>query len=229
MHEQTETLPDHSRAMDRMYRFQRHIYDASRHYYLLGRDRLLDRLEPPPGGSILEIGCGTGRNLIGAAHRFKDAKLFGIDISHEMLKTALGAMQRMNFEIRVKFACVDATSFDPMLSLGQTRFDRIYFSYTLSMVPDWKAALRHAHSLLAPAGELHIVDFGQCEGLPRGFRNLLFRWLDVFHVTPRAELKNALMQLAKETGSEVHFQSAYRGYGWLAAIRPQAALPLQVL
>ena len=75
------------------------------------------------------------------------------------------------------------------------------------MVPDWKAALRHAHSLLAPAGELHIVDFGQCEGLPRGFRNLLFRWLDVFHVTPRAELKNALMQLAKETGSEAHFQT----------------------
>ena len=131
MHAANETLPDHSRAMDRMYRFQRHIYDASRHYYLLGRDRLLDRLEPPPGGSILEIGCGTGRNLIGAAHRFKDAKLFGIDISHEMLKTALGAMQRMNFETRVKFACVDATSFDPMLSLAQTRFDRIYFSYTI--------------------------------------------------------------------------------------------------
>ena len=45
-------------------------YDASRRYYLLGRDRLLDQLAPPPGGSILEIGCGTGRNLIGAARRY---------------------------------------------------------------------------------------------------------------------------------------------------------------
>ena len=157
--------------MDRMYRFQRHFYDASRRYYLLGRDQLLDRLAPPQGGSILEIGCGTGRNLIGAAQRYGQAKLFGIDISQEMLKTALGTMGRMGYGKRVKVACADATSFDPIVALGQERFDRIYFSYTLSMIPDWQAALRHALSLLSEDGELHIVDFGQCEALPWGFRS----------------------------------------------------------
>ncbi len=141
MNARIESLPGHGEAMDRMYRFQRHFYDASRRYYLLGRDQLLDRLAPPPGGSILEIGCGTGRNLIGAAQRYGDAKLFGIDISQEMLKTALGSMSRMGFEKRVRVACADATSFDPMASLGQRRFDRIYFSYTLSMVPEWQMAL----------------------------------------------------------------------------------------
>jgi len=50
--------------MDRMYRHQRHIYDASRKFYLLGRDALITGLAPPKGGTILEIGCGTGRNLI---------------------------------------------------------------------------------------------------------------------------------------------------------------------
>lgn len=77
--------------MARMYRIQRHFYDASRRYYLLGRDQLLDRLAPPPGGSILEIGCGTGRNLIGVAQRHGDAKLFGIDISQEMRRQRLAA------------------------------------------------------------------------------------------------------------------------------------------
>ena len=222
MNAQIESLPGHGEAMDRMYRFQRHFYDASRRYYLLGRDRLLDRLTPPPGGSILEIGCGTGRNLIGAARRYPDAKLFGVDISQEMLRTALNTMSRMKLEHHVTIACADATSFDPLLSLGRRQFDRVYFSYTLSMIPEWQAALRHALSLLSQDGELHIVDFGQCEGLPRGFRTVLFRWLGLFHVSPRADLRNEVTGLAKANGASSHFKAAYRGYAWLAKIKPQA-------
>ena len=229
MNSHTEILEDHGKAMDRMYRLQRHFYDASRRYYLLGRDSLLDELQPPPGGSILEVGCGTGRNLAGAATRYGHARLFGIDISQEMLKSALATMQRRFARNRVTFACVDATSFDPARCLGEATFDRIYFSYTLSMVPQWKAALAHAHSLLGPEGELHIVDFGQCESLPQTFRKFLFRWLDAFHVSPRADLRAALIALAATSGSEVQFKSRYRGYVWQAAIkrsaRPQALAP----
>ena len=217
MNARTESLSGPGDAMDRMYRFQRHFYDASRRYYLLGRDQLLDRLAPPPGGSILEIGCGTGRNLIGAAQRYGDAKLFGIDISQEMLKTALGSMRRMGFDKRVRVACADATSFDPLTALGERHFDRIYFSYTLSMVPEWQLALRHAFSLLAADGELHIVDFGQCEGLPRGFRILLFRWLELFHVSPRAGLRSEF------AGASVYFEAPYRGYSWIVTIKRPAA------
>jgi S-adenosylmethionine-diacylgycerolhomoserine-N-methlytransferase len=216
MNEQAESLHPQARAMDRMYRFQRHIYDASRHYYLLGRDKLLDDLNPPPGGSVLEIGCGTGRNLVRVASRYPDARLFGIDISQEMLKSAL---KQKGLGAAVKFACVDATSFDAKSSLGRAKFDRIYFSYTLSMVPQWKAALRHAHSLLAEGGELHIVDFGQSENLPASFRSMLFRWLAAFHVSPRQALKTILHQLARETGAAIHFKSRFRGYAWQAAIR----------
>jgi S-adenosylmethionine-diacylgycerolhomoserine-N-methlytransferase len=229
MNARIESLPSHGEAMDRMYRFQRHIYDASRRYYLLGRDELLDRLVPPSDGSILEIGCGTGRNLIGAARRYPDAKLFGVDISQEMLRTALNTMGRMKLERRVTIACADAKSFDPLASLGQCRFDRIYFSYTLSMVAEWRAALRHALSLLAQDGELHIVDFGQCEALPRGFRSMFFRWLQLFHVSPRADIRNELARLAKANDSSIHFEAPYRGYTWLAKIKlravPQSTAP----
>ena len=50
--------------MDRLYRRQRHFYDVTRKHYLLGRDRLIDGLAPPSGGRVLEIGCGTARNLV---------------------------------------------------------------------------------------------------------------------------------------------------------------------
>jgi S-adenosylmethionine-diacylgycerolhomoserine-N-methlytransferase len=223
MNSQTEVIDGHGQAMDRMYRLQRHVYDASRRYYLLGRDRLLDQLQPPHGGSVLEIGCGTGRNLGGVARRYPHAKLFGIDISQEMLKSALATMQGLHLEKAAKFACVDATAFDPALSLGQARFDRIYFSYTLSMVPQWQVALAHAVNLLTPTGELHIADFGQCENLPRAFRSLLFGWLGAFHVAPRPDLAIVLGQLAKQGNLQVHFKSCYLGYSWLASIKPQAA------
>ena len=50
-----------TRRMNRMYRRQRHIYDGTRRYYLLGRDQMISRLRPEAGASVLEIGCGTGR------------------------------------------------------------------------------------------------------------------------------------------------------------------------
>ena len=35
--------------MDRIYRRQRHVYDLTRKYYLLGRDRLIADLDVPRG------------------------------------------------------------------------------------------------------------------------------------------------------------------------------------
>ena len=42
----------HAEAMDAIYRTQRHIYDLTRKYYLLGRDRLIADLAPPRGGTV---------------------------------------------------------------------------------------------------------------------------------------------------------------------------------
>lgn len=50
--------------MNRIYRRQRHVYDLTRKYYLLGCNRLIERLDVEPFQSVLEIGCGTGRNLV---------------------------------------------------------------------------------------------------------------------------------------------------------------------
>ena len=40
---------DTAQRMDRMYRYQRHIYDATRKFYLLGRDGLIERMSLLPG------------------------------------------------------------------------------------------------------------------------------------------------------------------------------------
>src|SRR5215213_206614 len=74
--------------MNRMYRHQRYFYDLTRKYYLLGRDRMLREMKISDGENVLEIGCGTARNLIILAKKHGGAHFFGLDASSEMLKTA---------------------------------------------------------------------------------------------------------------------------------------------
>jgi S-adenosylmethionine-diacylgycerolhomoserine-N-methlytransferase len=198
--------------MENVYRYQRHVYDATRRNYLLGRDRLIADLAPPSGGTVLELGCGTGRNLIALARRYPESRLFGIDISGEMLKTARASVARHGLYDRIRLAEADALEFDPESLFGVAQFDRIFFSYSLSMIPDWNSALTQAIGLLKPGGKLQLVDFGACENLPRSFKLALFGWLKRFHVEPRLGLEAALSRLARQFGGEVRLESLYRGY-----------------
>lgn len=206
---------DAARHMDGIYRRQRHIYDLTRKYYLLGRDRLIAGLDMPVGGNVLEIGCGTGRNLITAARKWPGAAFHGIDISAAMLETAGRSVRRSGLGERVTLAQGDATDFLRHQSLGRETFDRVFLSYTLSMIPGWQLALEEAVHALAPAGSLHIVDFGQQERLPRAFRALLFAWLGKFDVAPRGDLISVVEDLAERHGLSLTVSRLYRGYAWL--------------
>ena len=198
--------------MDRIYRHQRHIYDLTRKYYLLGRDRLIARLNPARGMRVLEIGSGTARNLVKAARAYPDIDLFGIDISHEMLETARQTVVKQGLTAHIQLAQADATRFDPALLFGVPGFSRIFISYSLSMIPGWRAVLEQATTCLLPDGELHIVDFGRQERLPRWFKAALRRWLALFHVHPRDELEAELARLAAEHGLSCIVERPFGGY-----------------
>lgn len=205
--------------MDRLYRRQRHVYDATRKYYLLGRDRTIAGLRPRDGDMMLELACGTGRNLIAAARRYPRARLFGLDLSREMLATAAARIADRGLATRVRVAQADATAFDPRRLFGQPKFDRILISYSLSMIPVWDDALAAAADHLAPGGELHIVDFGRQDRLPAWFRAALWRWLALFHVAPRDDLDAALAAVAMATGGTIHCERPYRGYAQRLVLR----------
>jgi S-adenosylmethionine-diacylgycerolhomoserine-N-methlytransferase len=208
----------HARRMEAIYRVQRHVYDLTRKYYLLGRDRLVERLQVPDGATVLEIGCGTGRNLALVARRYPSAQLHGLDISSEMLKSARRNIARAGATSRTILATGDATAFDPEALFEWASFDRIFLSYTLSMIPDWRAAITAGVDALAPGGELHIVDFGQQRGLPGWFRPVLRGWLARFHVTPRAELFDYCADLAAARGYACVTAPLYRDYAWSVTI-----------
>ena len=92
-------------------------------------------------------------------------------------------------------------------------------SYALSMIPRWREALARALDVVAPGGSLHVVDFGDCAGLPQPFKAGLRRWLTTFDVTPRDDFIPALTALAAERGMVCEIESCFRGYAILAAAR----------
>ncbi len=209
-------MADAGALMDRMYRRQRHIYDLTRRYYLAGRDEAIARLEPAPGQTLLEIGCGTGRNLIRAARAYPQAQVFGLDVSCVMLGAAAASIARAGLSSRIAIALGDATGFDPLALFGQARFDRVVISSALSMIPPWREALGQALDVVAPGGSLHLVDFGDCSGLPGPFKTALRRWLAAFEVSPRDDLAETLAALAASRGLTSATDAWRRGYAVLA-------------
>ncbi|MGJ8479162.1 class I SAM-dependent methyltransferase [Sphingobium yanoikuyae] len=205
-------MSGHGQLMDGVYRYQRHIYDLTRKYYLLGRDGLIADLDPPAGGAVLEIGCGTGRNLIAVGKAWPKARLYGVDISDAMLDTARVSVARAGMADRVTLAQGDACGFDPQALFGRASFERVFISYALSMIPEWEMALVQAARCVAPGGKLEIVDFGQQDELPALWKRALFGWLERFHVSPRRELNGAINRLAQDMGGFPHVRMLYRGY-----------------
>lgn len=210
---------DHGGRMDRVYGRQRHIYDATRKYYLLGRDPMIEGLKPEAGGTVLEIGCGTGRNLIRAARLYPQALFHGIDISRSMLETAGRSVVQAQLQGRIRLAHVDAARFDPVKVFGRGNFDRIFISYAVSMIPAWRSVMEEALGHLAPGGELHVVDFGDQKDLPGWFGTALRTWLRCFHVTVRDELFEVSAELAATRSATVEARRLHRGFAWISIIR----------
>jgi S-adenosylmethionine-diacylgycerolhomoserine-N-methlytransferase len=208
----------HAALMDGIYRHQRHVYDATRKYYLLGRDRLLAGLAVPAGGDVLELGCGTGRNLVLAGRRYPDAHIFGLDISAEMLASARRQIVRCGLAGRIVVAAGDATRFAPSELFGVDGFDRVYFSYTLSMIPRWQEAITAGLDALRPGGQLSIVDFGDQAELPAWFRQGLRRWLAAFHVAPRDRMADWLALECQRRQASLDVQTWFGGYAVYAAV-----------
>ncbi|HAS50728.1 MAG TPA: class I SAM-dependent methyltransferase [Gammaproteobacteria bacterium] len=171
---------DNAAALTRYYRWHARLYDATRWSFLFGRTALIRATaqwsEPPR--SILDIGCGTGDNLLRLARQFPDAAVTGLDLSADMLARARRKLDRR--QIR---ATLLHQRYERPLS-GEPIFDLIVFSYCLSMInPGWRQALEAALQDLRPGGRLAVVDFDETR-FP-AFQ----RWMAINHVRMDGHLR----------------------------------------
>ncbi len=165
--------------LDGFYGWAAPIYDATRKYYLLGRDRALDLLLASSWSRLVEIGPGTGRNLVKLHAKRPFAELGGVEPSRAMMRRARN---------RCPWAKL-VEGFAEDVDLGQLMSgppDRIFYSYCLSMVSDPVLAIENARRQLAPGGKVVVVDFGDLGSIYEPARSALKRWLNAFHVEPLA-------------------------------------------
>lgn len=159
------------------YRYQAYIYDWTRWTILHGRRRAVAQLHLRPDARVLEVGCGTGLNFRFLLECLDPARgrLVAVDFSPQMLRQAAKRVSARRWR-NVELVEADATRLD----LGQ-RFDGILFAYSLTMIPDWPAAIDRAYAHLAPGGRLVVLDFGRFEGWGP-LAPLLRGWLRLNHV-----------------------------------------------
>lgn len=144
-------------AVQRFYRYHAYVYDATRWTILHGRKRAVSRMQLAPDSRVLEVGCGTGLNFrhLLAPLDPQRGRLVGLDFSADMLNIARRRVESHGWQ-NVDLLQADASTFE-----DQRRFDGILFAYSLTMIPDWRNALRRAWAHLAPGGRLVVLDFSR--------------------------------------------------------------------
>jgi S-adenosylmethionine-diacylgycerolhomoserine-N-methlytransferase len=145
----------HGQRLESFYAQQAAGYDAFRAHLLRGREELYKSLPIPEDGIWVEMGGGTGHNLESLGPRLGALrKVYIIDLSPSLLAVARQRIADRGWA-NVEAVLGDATSFRPASGLA----DVVTFSYSLTMIPDWFAALDQARRILRPGGYLGAVDF----------------------------------------------------------------------
>lgn len=143
---------DPAARLETFYAPQAASYDRFRERLLHGRRELMAELSPRPQARVIELGAGTGSNLDLLGERviaLDSVEL--VDLCPSLLERARSRAKRYP---NVRVIAADACNYRP-----DKPVDYVIFSYSLSMIPDWRRALDNAFSMLAPGGRLAVVDF----------------------------------------------------------------------
>jgi S-adenosylmethionine-diacylgycerolhomoserine-N-methlytransferase len=201
-------INDQNKALQHYYKLHSRIYDATRWSFLFGRKAIVEQLaaqtEPQ---RILEVGCGTGKNLALLAKRFPKAHITGVDVSSDMLSVAKHKLAHLGNRVTLLdhpyplMPCEDSRSRTPQFN--HQKYDVILFAYALSMFnPGWDAAITAAIDDLNDGGTLAVVDFHRTPFVV--FR----RWMGVNHVRMEGHLLPVLERYTDSPRHEIH-----RAYG----------------
>ena len=119
------------------------------------------------GGRILEVGVGTGISLPDYSAR---NRIFGVDISEEMLRKAQKRVAELGLHHVEGLAVMDAEKLD----FPDASFDVVVAQYVVTAVPNPEAALDEFARVLRPGGEMVLLTrIGAEAGLRRNIEHLL--------------------------------------------------------
>jgi S-adenosylmethionine-diacylgycerolhomoserine-N-methlytransferase len=154
---------DHAARLESFYAGQADAYDDFRRRLLKGREELWQAIPLPQQGVWVDMGGGTGANLEFFGEKIHQLKkVVVLDLSPSLLKVAQRRIEERGWH-NAETIEADATTYQPADGL----VDVVTFSYSLTMIPDWFAAIDNARAMLKPGGIIGVVDFYVSRKFPR--------------------------------------------------------------
>lgn len=145
----------HEQRLESFYKNQAVDYDDFRERLLHGRDELFAAIPVTEGQNWIDLGAGTGRNAERFGERLqKFSSVQLVDLSPSLLEVTHQRIDQQGWP-NVTAVHADATTFDP----PDGSVDLVTFCYSLTMIPNWFAAVENAWRMLKPGGILGVVDF----------------------------------------------------------------------
>lgn len=196
----------HGDKMSAFYAAQAKGYDAVRENMLVGRNDMISGFGPiKEGHTWLDVGGGTGRNL----HYLRAQldlfeRIIVLDICPELLEIGQ-ENARLSFTEaqceKISWVCLDINSPDVKKILSQylgndlkRGFDTISFSYSLSMIPEWKKALASAKTLMSEEGRVIVSDFDTYTEEGKSIKDwIIYMWYKQDGVRIQAESRQHIL------------------------------------
>lgn len=143
---------EHAERLAAFYAPQIAHYDRFRERLLRGRRELLDELALPLQAHIVELGGGTGQVCEMLGERLNVVRRYDVvDVCAPMIEQARARAQRIP---ALQPVLADACTWQP-----EHPVDMVIASYSLTMMPDWRATIDNAWRMLKPGGYIAVVDF----------------------------------------------------------------------
>lgn len=113
----------------------------------------LKMMNPNPNDRILEIGFGQGRLISAMASRIDSGKIYGIDISDEMVKVAGKRNMKWikNDKVEIRKASIEEIPYP------DNYFDNVFTCNTIYFWPEPTENISQVRRVLKPNGEFHCV------------------------------------------------------------------------
>lgn len=140
--------------------------------FSLGCGDPISLAELQPGQTVLDLGSGGGLDCILAAQKVGETgRVFGVDMTPEMLEKARANVQRLGLQ-NVEFR----QGYLESLPLGDNSIDIVISNCVINLSPDKSQVFHEIFRVLKPGGRVAVSDIVTNGQLPDVVKNSLSGW-----------------------------------------------------
>ena len=178
---------------------QSKVYDKSLYGYNPRKNyhKILSRLKLNKD-SLIDIGCGTGEVLNIINNTYPNTKLYGLDISKDMIKVA----KKKDKSKRIEYVVGDAEN----IPYKDNSFDILITSESFHHYPNPSKAINEFHRVLKNNAKLILCDMYRPFGI-RHIMNIIFKFINTGDV--KMYSKKEIIYLLEENGFKIKTYNKY--------------------